>query len=148
MVVDGDELVDVTDRVVQRTDGWVLEATISILTAVVEHTSLLVDVLDVQRLQLSTTAELYVLQSLDVYNQSIRLSLSDRLLEFQVGDLYLVSEADNRTYHRLGDHPTDVGSHSAVAHLRTGKVVYVLRDVLLQAVVKDVLGAKDELTSV
>ena len=77
MVVDGDEFVDVSDAVVQRTDGRVLEASVCVLRTVVEDTSLLVDVLDIKRLKLSAATKLYVLKSFDVYNQSIRFSLSD-----------------------------------------------------------------------
>jgi len=80
VVVQPNKLVDVPDGITNLTDGRVLESTLWIFTAIVKNTCLLVDVLYLQRLKLTALSELYVLQSLNINNESVRLCLGDALL--------------------------------------------------------------------
>ena len=72
-----------------------MEPALWILRAVVEYTRLLVDVLNLQRLEFTTTTELYVLQSFDVDDKTVRLCLSDGLLKLQVGDLKHITKSND-----------------------------------------------------
>ena len=61
VVVQVDVLVDVSDTILDGTDGWVLEAALWVLAPVVEDTRLLIDVLNLQRLKLPASAQLHIL---------------------------------------------------------------------------------------
>ena len=129
MVVQSDELLNVSDLVSDLTHWWVLEATLWVLAPVVEDTSLLIDVVDLQWLKLTAFTELDILQSLDVDDQSVRLGLGNRLLDLQVSQLQHIGKARAALHQRLGHHAADVGGDHGVRKRSPGQVVQVLRDV-------------------
>ncbi len=143
VVVQPDEFVDVANGVPNLTDRGVLEPTLRILTAVVEDARLLVDVVQLKRLQLPTLSELYVLQALDVNHQPVRLSLGNGLLELEVRKLKHVGEPDAAVNQRLRDHIPHVRSHGRVRHPCAGEVVHVPGHVVHQPVVEDELRPHD-----
>ena len=116
MIVDANEFVYVSNAVPDLTDRWILETSFGVLTSVVEDTSLLVDVVKLQRLEVSTLTELDVLQTLNVNDQSVRLSLSDSLLNLEVSDLKHICKTNAAVDHRLRDHSPKVGCDSRVRH--------------------------------
>ena len=65
MIVQSNELVDVTDAVADLSNRGVLESALGVLTAVVEDPCLFVDVVELKRLQLPALTELHVLQPFD-----------------------------------------------------------------------------------
>ena len=92
MIVDANKLIDVSNAVSNLPDRGVLESTLWVLAPVIKDTSLFVDVVQVKRLKLSTLSELYIFQTLDVNDQSVRLSLCDGLLNLEVGELKHISK--------------------------------------------------------
>ena len=140
VVVQTDKLVDVSDAVADLPDGWVLEPSLWVLTSVVEDARLLVDIVEVQRLKLTSLAELNVLQTFNVDDDSVRLCLGNSLLNLQVRELQLIGETNTAIYHRLRHHLKEVGSASRVRQIGSRDVVNVLRDVVLLPVAKQVIS--------
>ncbi len=66
MIVDTNQLIDVSDAVPDFSDRRVLETPLWILASVVEDARLFVDVMKFKRLQLPTFSKLYILQPFDV----------------------------------------------------------------------------------
>ena len=93
VVVDTDKLVDVSNAVSNLSDRRVLESPFRVLASVVEDTSLLVDVVEIEWLKLPALSELHILQPLDVNDQAVRLSLSDGLLNLEVSKLKHISKS-------------------------------------------------------
>ena len=141
MIVDTNQLVDVSDAVANLSDGWVLESSFWVLASVVEDARLLVDVVKFKRLQLSALPKLYVLQSFDVDDKSIWLGFSDGLLNLQVGELQHVSKPDTAVHHALGHHIHEVGGNYRIRHTSLGDVVYVLGDIFYATITKHIVVA-------
>ena len=81
MVIQRNQLVDISNAISDLTNRGVLEPAFRIFTPIVEDTRLLVDVVQLKGLQVAALAELDIFQSLDIYDQPIWLSLGNRLLE-------------------------------------------------------------------
>ena len=148
MVVEVDKLVDVSDAVSDFSNRWVLESAFWVFASVVEDTSLLVDVVKLKWLKVSTLAELYVLQALNINDQSIRLSLGDGLLNFEVSQLQHVCESLGAADHGLRHHAVEVGSHDRVRKVRLRQVVHVSGHVCLHAVAEQVVTSQHVHTTV
>ena len=94
VIVNAYQLVDVPNAVGDLLNRCSLETSFGVLTSVVEDTRLLVNVMEFQRLEVSALSELHIFKTLDVDDQTVRLCLSNSLLDLEVSKLEHIRETD------------------------------------------------------